>query len=97
MSRSSDSSPLSPVWFSIYIKKEDIQISSKIANMKLSTTIQVLYTGIVYRYCIQVLHDHAKEAMLDGRTIECLSPEELNSFSCKNILLFLPSKMAAIT
>jgi hypothetical protein len=26
-----------------------------------------------------------------------LFPEELNSFSCKNILLFLPSNMAAVT
>jgi hypothetical protein len=31
-------------------------------------------------------------AMLDGRTIESLSSEELNSFSCKNILLFLKRK-----
>jgi hypothetical protein len=34
----------------------------------------------------EVLHDHVKAAMLDGRI----------SFSCKNILLFLPSNMAAI-
>jgi hypothetical protein len=36
---------------------------------------------------IEVLHDHVKAAMLDGRTKDSLSPEELNSFSCKNILL----------
>jgi hypothetical protein len=29
--------------------------------------------------------------MLDGTTIEYLTPEELNSFSRRNILLFLPS------
>jgi hypothetical protein len=39
---------------------------------------------------IEVLHDHVRAAMLDGRTIEYLSPEELNSVSCKNISLFLP-------
>jgi hypothetical protein len=46
---------------------------------------------------IEVLHDHVRAAMLDGRTTESLSPEELNSFSCKHILLFLPSNMAAVT
>jgi hypothetical protein len=46
---------------------------------------------------IEVLHDHVKATMLDSTTIESLFPEELNSFSCKNILLFLPSNMAAVT
>jgi hypothetical protein len=35
--------------------------------------------------------------MLDGTTTEPLYPEELNSFSCKNISLLLPSNMAAVT
>jgi hypothetical protein len=34
--------------------------------------------------------------MLDGTTIESVSPEELNSISLKNILLFLPSNLAAV-
>jgi hypothetical protein len=33
-------------------------------------------------------HDQVKAAMIDGRAIESHSPEELNSFSCKNILLY---------
>jgi hypothetical protein len=35
--------------------------------------------------------------MLDGRTIESLSPEELDSFSCTNIchLTWLPSRDCA--
>jgi hypothetical protein len=32
-----------------------------------------------HRLPIEVLHDHVNAAMLDGRTIESLSPEEFNS------------------
>jgi hypothetical protein len=53
--------------------------------------------GCISSFNIEFLHDHVRAAMLDGRTIESLSPEKLNSFSCKYILLFLPSNMAAVT
>jgi hypothetical protein len=46
---------------------------------------------------VEVLHYHLRAAMLDSTTISSLSPEELDSFSCKDILLFLPSNMAAVT
>ena len=46
---------------------------------------------------IEGLHDHVPAAMTGGRIKEYLSSKELNSFSCKMILLFLPPDMAAGT
>jgi len=49
----------------------------------------------VQNISIEGLHDHVPAAMTGGRIKEYLSPKELNSFSFKMILLFLPPVMAA--
>jgi hypothetical protein len=77
------------------------QLVNKNRTRALSCMKQSLFTslflGLVLDDSLDIFHDYVRAAVLDDRFTESLYLGEWNSFRCKNMLLFLPPNMAAVT